>query len=156
MKRIAFFAAAVVMMSGMTYLSFARDEVKNENTAVGTTAPETGKPVVNSGTENVPTSLPASSSTQPSVKADSVPSMEKPAVAPEKKSEPVAENKPAATLSDAVKSTGEKTVEHGKNTASETVKSTMPSASVPTTPTQAVAKTVGTPVPATPTTPTMK
>lgn len=158
MKRIALFAAAVVMVSGITYLSLARDEAKVENNVVENTTTEPGKSVANSGAENAPTALPSSLSSQPSVKADSAPNMGEPATAPEKKSEPVVENKPAATLSDAVKSTGEKTAEHGKSTLNEAAKSTTPSASVPTTPTQAVAKTVGTPVPmpTTPTAPAMK
>ena len=150
MKRTALLTATALLFAGTTSLSFAGDHTKNSANG-GSSAPsvESVKPATSTGMENKHSVAPAS---QPSVTTPPEAKKATPTSKNEKQSEPVAENKPAATVSDAGKSTTNATSDQAKGAASESVKSDVPTPTMPTSPTAAATKTVVNPVtPAVPT-----
>jgi hypothetical protein len=142
MKRLAIVTAAALMFAGITSVSLAGEEVKNsvqhENSPI---ASDPAKSVVNANKDSKPSVAPSS---QPA-KTNSETEKAEPTGMNEKKSEPMAENKPAATVSDAAKSTVNAVSDQTKAAVTESVKSTLPTPSVPTSPTVAATKPAATP-----------
>jgi len=116
----------------------------NKQTSMKTSQPvakathKSGKPVASTGVESTHNAM---LSSQSAASTSVTPSKMTPTSMNEKKSEPVAENKPAATLTDAAKATTNTSMDHAKNAATESVKSAVPTPSLPTSPAPAAAKT---------------
>lgn len=143
MKRTAIVTAAALMLAGMTSLSLAGDKkqssVQHETSAMSS---EVTKSADHTGKETKAAVLPSSQSAKTISKSKAATSTSK----HKKRSEPRVENKPAATLSDAAKSTVRAANEQTKEAVAESVKSVVPTPSVPTSPTVEAAKTAVTPV----------
>jgi hypothetical protein len=142
MKRLAIVTAAALMFAGMTSVGLAGEEVKNsvqhENSPI---ASDSAKSVVHTNKDSKPSVMPSNqpAGTTSETKKAAPTSMN------EKKSAPVAENKPAATVSDAAKSTVNAVSDQTKAAVTESVKSAVPTPSVPTSPTVAATKPAATP-----------
>ena len=144
-KRTVAVTAAALMFAGMTSLSLAGEK---EHNSVQQKAPAAASDVAESVGHNSKESKDAVSFSNQPAEATSGTEEVAPTNENEKASEPMAENKPAATLSDAVKSTTQAASEQAEETVTKSVKSvksTVPTPSVPTSPTVEAAKTVVTP-----------
>jgi hypothetical protein len=132
MKPASIFTAAAVMTAGIiSFVEFSTSAPPSQ-TPMQVAEATQSQPVKNVTSESNKSTTPAVAGAEEK-KAEPV------------KAEPVAENKPAATVTDAAKSTMNATGEHVKDAATDSVKSALPTPNMPTSPAAAAAKTVVTP-----------
>jgi hypothetical protein len=139
MKRTVIVTAAALMLAGISSFSLAGEEAKksvqHEHSAVTS---DSAQSALNTNKENTPSSQPTKTTAEHKAVAPTSMNEKKP-------EEPMAENKPAATVSDAAKSTVNAVSNQAKETVTESVKSTVPTPSLPTSPAVEAAKTVTAP-----------
>lgn len=143
MKRTTIVTAAVLMFTGFTSLSIAAENTATQSNQAPVVQ---SKSVVNPSVvgEKKANTLSGKEHSATPQKVEKVGQHSAPVVEKslnEKKSEPVAENKPAATLTNAAKTTANTSGDHTKDATTESVKSATPAPSLSTNPAPAVAKT---------------